>query len=1004
MKRKIELLLAFLLLSISCAFAQKLTVKGTVLDETGQTIIGATIKEKGVETNGTATDMDGRFTLTVNQGATILVSYVGYKTQEVKAAPQLTIKMVPDSEMLDEVVVTGYGVTSKKAFTGAAQVIDSKQVTKVTAADPMQSLVGKVAGFQVSNITGSPGQYNPVNIRGLGSMNSGNQPLYVIDGVPVTTGEFGMRANEGATINPLANLNSNDILSVSVLKDAAATSIYGARAANGVIVITTKQGREGKTKVSFTAKGGVSMMPSFHHYDQLSTAEWMDFIGIMAVNSGDLQAGYTESQLIDFIKSPDAMDVPWFDKNINTNWRDEVTRPGLTQDYNISLSGGTDKYTFFVSGGYYDEVGTVIGKDLERYSGRLNVSAEVLPKLEFMLNASVGYTHMNGGTGGGYFSDPLTFSSMMMPFEPVKNADGEWNMDNMQGANPVARQSYLGDRNEAWQIKSQIIPSLRLTLGDFTLMSKYGIDFYNIREFGRWSMYGNDGANVKILGEEGNTYTTLTTWTNTINYLKTFDSVHHLNVLLGQEAQKATENNAYMSSQNYPIPDMFTLENGAKKTSASTSIANYSLLSFFSNLEYDYDNKYYLSASLREDGSSRVGRDNRWGTFWSVGGKYRIIAEDYMEAARDWLSNMTIRASYGTSGNQEIAWYAAQGTYRFGYDYKGQPGMAPYRIDNPNLGWEKMGKFNVGLELGIMERFNIDVDFYNNMTTDMIFDVPITRATGFTSTKKNMGGMQNMGVELILNAKPIVTDDFTWDITLNLAHNKNKITALSTDRPIEGGIWIREAGRPYRTWKMKEWAGVDPDTGEQLYYKGTEGTETTTNIDEAGKRYLGDADPDVFGGLTNSFSFFGVDLSFMLGYSFGGSSYNDSGRYDENMKSYFSNTVRYVYDNMWRQKGDIAVVPKVSSMTSNAASSYYLMDNSYIKLKSFELGYSIPEKYTREVGLSNARIYFTGDNLVTWAVGKNFRGYEPEGAYNGFVWWNYPIPRKFMLGVTFGIN
>lgn len=446
---------------------------------------------------------------------------------------------------------------------------------------------------------------------------------------------------------------------------------------------------------------------------------------------------------------------------------------------------------------------------------------------------------------------------------------------------------------------------------------------------------------------------------------------------------------------------MITVENAAKPSSASTSLRNYALASFFANAEYDYNDKYYLSGSIRRDGSSRFGANNKWATFWSVGAKYRITAEEFMQPASSWLTNGTIRASYGTTGNQELdQWYQALGLYGFGANYQNRPGMVPTQIANPNLRWESTSKFNVGVELGFFNRLSLDVDYYINRTTDMLFEVPLSRVTGFQSIMQNVGEMKNSGVELTLNYNPISTQHFRWDMSLNLTHNKNEIVKLSTDKPIETNTTIREAGRPYNTFKMVEYAGVNPETGAQMWYKGTEGTETTENYNEAGKRYMGCADPKVYGGFSNSFRLYDFDLSFQFNYSFGGKLYNSAARYDENTDNPFGNTTQYVFDNMWRQPGDQTDVPAPVYGNITSHSSRYLMNGSYIKLKTLQFGYNLPSEWAHKAHLGSVRIYVTGDNLLTWTLGKDFRGLDPETGSDGVIWWNYPVSRKLMFGLN----
>lgn len=547
-------------------------------------------------------------------------------------------------------------------------------------------------------------------------------------------------------------------------------------------------------------------------------------------------------------------------------------------------------------------------------------------------------------------------------------------------------------------------------LDDFTFMFKYGMDYQNIKEFGLWSMLQPQGNDMNMLGEEGNISVALWTWTNTLNWIRSFGD-HNINILLGQEIQKAHLDESYLAGSNYPTGIVHTVENAATPSDASTKYRNYALSSFFANVEYDYKNTYYLSGSIRRDGSSKFGKNNKWGTFWSVGAKYRLINEGFMEPANEWLSNLTLKTSYGTTGNQDIYagenaadrdrdWYPQKGLYAFGYNYLGKPGMIPVQIINPDLKWEQTGKFNVGMELGLFNRVSLDFDFYIDRTTDMLFNVPLSRTTGYEQILQNVGEMKNTGIEMLLGYNPISLRKFRWDLSLSLTHNKNEIVKLSTDNPIEASYTIREAGHAYNQFYMKEYAGVDPETGAQLWYKGKEGKETTTDYNEAGKRYLGKADPKVYGGFTNNFKLYDFDLSVQLFYSFGNKIYNNAARYDENINNPWGNTTKYVYKNMWRNPGDKTDVPAPNDAAIASHSSRFLMNGSYIKLQNIQLGYNLPKTLTEQVKIDGARVFFSGENLAIWALGDDFRGLNPEAPSNGVLWWTYPLSRKIMFGLN----
>ena len=1014
--KRITVLLGFLvLLGLQVVFAQTKQITGTVTSaEDGMGIPGVSVVVKGT-TIGATTDVDGKYTLSnVPQNAEFIVfSFVGLKTIEMPASQSIiNVVMESDALQLEELVITGYGVKRKAAFTGAAQRVEAETVRAQTDANFMKSLQGSVAGMQMNVTTGQPGAHATVLIRGIGSINSGTQPLYVIDGVPISTGAFGMRSDEGTQVSPLSTLNSADIESISVLKDATATSIYGARAANGVIVIQTKQGKEGKTVVNFSAKGGVSVIPQRNEdYRMINRDEYIEFTAESLINEFDVkgassylgQYGFpsTVEGATAFMAAVGAI----VDDETDTDWFKEVTRNGKTMEYNLDISGGNDKMKYYVSGGYFENEGIVISKDLTRYSGRVNIDATPTKFVKWGLNASGSYAEVNNGAGGGYFSDPITQAYMQLPTDPVKNPDGTWNMNTWNGYNPVAQRSYYGDRSYQQQYKAILSPYVSINLPfDLTFTSRAGLDFYDLREYGRWSYYQPQGADMGMLGEKGYNTRSLWTITNTLNWVKSFEQ-HNLNVLLGQEAQRAHDDEDYLAGSNFPSMYLFSVSAAAEPGSASTTQAEYSLASYFLNAEYDFADKYYFSASFRRDGSSRFGENNRWANFYSVGAKYRISSEEFMASTSNWLTNMTLRASYGTVGNQDIDWYASRYLYGFGYNYNGQPGMAATQLSNPDLKWEQTAKFNVGLDFSLFSRFSFEIDYYKHNTTDLIFGVPITLTSGLASVLQNIGELENRGFEFVANANIMDKTNFRWDMSFNLSTNENEIVELASDEPVISGYRIQKVGESLNSFYMREYAGVDPTTGSPTWWKYNEdgSREKTFNYNQATQRIVGDANPNFFGGFTNRFKIYDFDLGFTFTYTLGQDVYGSSLRYDEHVgNSAFSPTTRYVFENRWQKPGDITDVPRIILGGNNNAhqhSTRFLMDGSHIRLKTLSVGYNVPKRLLAKAHISGARLFFTADNVYTYTL-NTVRALDPETGTDGILWWNYPVPRNFMFGVN----
>ena len=660
------------------------------------------------------------------------------QSQEVKIKPIVKVVLKSDAEVLDEVVVTGYGITKKSAFTGAANTLDAEKIGNRVDPNPIKSLEGTVPGLQMNIGSGQPGAPATIFIRGRNSLNSGTQPLYVIDGVAFDNDAVGIRSDEGQTTSPLSTLNAQDIESMTVLKDATATSIYGARAANGVIVITTKRGKAGKPKVNLTAKVGFNQMPSYTDKYKLvdadkniemATEALLNSYNSYGANStfGKYNEGYGLGFSYDQAGAKSFYDWyagGWISNyeatGKQTNWMDEITRTGIVQSYSFDISGGGNAENapqYYASFAYDNNESVMKGKDLTRYSFRFNMDHQPSRWVKYGFNTNLSYTETNMGAGGGYFSDPLTQVYMMNPMTNVYDEEGQFNFDTTTGYNPVALRSEYGDKSLAKQYRVLLSPYVQINFTpELFFMTRAGIDAYFIDEFGYWSFLQPQGADMNAMGENANTTRIMLNITNTLNYLKTFNDVHNLNLLVGQEGQKKMYKQAYLAGSNYPVEDLNDVSLAATPSSAATTQMQLLLNSYFFNGQYDYNHKYYLSASLRADGSSRFADGNRWATFWSVGGKYRLTAESFMESTSSWLSNLTIRASYGTTGNQEVGsgYYAASNLYGYGWNYNSKPGMQLEQFGNENLKWEMTKKFNVGLDINLFKRIDISLDYYNH--------------------------------------------------------------------------------------------------------------------------------------------------------------------------------------------------------------------------------------------------------------------------------------------------
>ena len=847
--KKLFLLLMMVAAIAVGASAQTVSVRGVVVTADDEPVVGATVKAKGTSI-GTQTDIDGNFRLTVPADVKRLtVSYVGMFPVEVAVKPEVRIVMENDEQMLDEVVVTGYGSTRKAAFTGAASVVDGDVVDRKSDANFVKSLEGTVTGFQYNNSTSAPGQWGSVYVRGMGSLSSSSQPLYVIDGVPVNS-DYDDLYDSNNYFDPMAAYNPADIESVTVLKDAAATAIYGSRAANGVVVITTKKGGQARLSVTFETRQGFSSMAN-NNMKFANSEQMMNLISGGVVASGDFDnVQEAREYLTDTY-------FGW-DGKTSTDWVKAITRKPYYQDYNLAFNGTVGQTNYYVSLGYNSTDGLIVGSSNTRYSGRVNLDS----KYKFLtvgLNSQYSYTdnQSTSQSTAGSMSAPMTGAiSSMTPFDPIRvEVDGRWEW-NPVPYNPLAvMDPKVGDLN---QINNQTInanPWLRVDFGKgIWAKTNFGVNIMGQRQYNYWSAITNpQGKDYNGLGQQYNANTTTLTWTNTLGWDYTFGDKHVINLLLGQEMMRRTYWQEFYSGQDFPFAGdgMRDLSTAGSWGDSSYYKEQSRLASYFGDFHYSYDNRYYLSASFRRDGSSIFGNDKRWGNFWSVGGKWRLTQEEWLKGNR-LLTNAALRASYGTVGNQSLgSVYAARGLYRLGFNYAGKPGMVPSQVANPDLSWETSRKFDVGFDLSLLNRVHFTFDFYNEDTSDALYSVPLSYTTGLGSWYKNIGKIRNRGIEFGVNGTAFYTNDVAVNVFANITWNRNEVIKLA-DGSVESTYTIIEEGRPYRQFYMPEYAGVNPENGKALYYKGTEGDEVTENYFEAGKRYVGSADPKEY--CANSYS------------------------------------------------------------------------------------------------------------------------------------------------------
>lgn len=1003
------LVLTYLFICIGMVTAQTQKVSGVVIsEEDNLPIVGASVIVQGT-TMGTITDYDGKFTL-LNVSATaknLEVSFVGMKSKTVAIKEFLKISLAADAELLDEVLVTGYGNFKKSSFTGSASNLNTEKLQDVPALSVSSKLAGGVSGVQITSTSGQPGAVESVRIRGMGSINASNEPLYVIDGVPMYNGDVsGFSYSQGGS-GLLSTINTNDIESMTVIKDAAAASLYGSRAANGVIVITTKRGSAGKTDFNFKSNFGFSNMA----------------INYRPVLGGEarrelLHLGLYNAYMNNETNPTPAAATAYADKNIDkyaakpwsgyTDWRDILFQNGFHQNYEFSAQGGSDKTKFYSSMSYTKQEGITKNSGYERITGSANVNHKA-NNIALDFNSMISYSNQSQTSEGSSFASPIMATTMSVsPSSYPYNKDGSYstNFPAVGGANIVQTMDFNYDKNSIFRSLSTASASWNIW-DNLSIKEVFNFDFNQANNRVWWDPRSNDGKDSKGVFQRYIMNRRKWSSQTQLTYDKVFAEKHAIDVLAGFETEDYKMDYVYANGSNYP-GYMEEITNAAI-TRASSNKSQYRMVSFLGRFNYSFDNKYYFSASYRKDGSSRLASDSRWGDFWSVSGSWRLTQEKFMEGVLDVLTDAKLRASYGVNGTQPSDYYGYMGLFEYGSNYNGLPGGTQTRIYNPNLSWEKNYATNIGIDVTLWNRLSISFDWYNRNTKDLLLDQPISLVTGFESILKNVGAMRNRGFEIEIKSTNISKNDWHWTTSFNLGHNNNKLTKLvgnQTEMIDANGLQIHRVGKPYNSFYVYEYAGVDPATGKESYYI-NDGTandrKTTTDHSKAHKVIVGDANPTVAGGLSNFVSWKDFDLNFTFTYSFGGKAYDRAKwihsnggtyHYDGNIPSF------YKLDDTWKKPGDNAKLPQFVKGNTFYESSRWLFSTNHVRLKNITLGYKLPNNIIRKVGLNKLRAYASASNLFT-IKSKNLY-FDPEVPANGLVRFETPALRTVTFGIEVG--
>jgi TonB-linked SusC/RagA family outer membrane protein len=1014
-KRTIILFTGLFLTCIQLINAQTVQITGTITSaEDGMPLPGATIIVKGT-TIGSITDLDGHYVINVPEDATTLsYSFVGMLTQEVEIEGRSVIDVIlePDIVGLEEVMVVAYRTVKKSEFTGSARVVDGEKLVVPGTESVEKSLSGKVSGVRVTSETGDPGSSGVIQIRGIGSINGSTSPLYVIDGIPMETGNLG---HYEKTSNILSTLNPEDIENMTVLKDAAAASLYGSRAANGVVIITTKKGKQGDTKFDFKASVGQATMasnsyevmsgPEYYKYDQLAIENYIrdQYGGLPSVqDSIDLYQNLWGSTI---------------DPNINTNWRDVVYRTAMQQEYQLSASGGSEKTQFYVSGNYNNIDGIVHGSEFQRYSGRINIDHKATDWLNFGINQMLSYTVQRGyrdqsnQAEGIGISSPLGILFGSNPTAPKYDENG----------NTYPEATFLGNGHpeDILSGKLQFIDTetyRSLTNGmlqinftpDLFLKSTVGLDWVQAQNFEYWSPSSIDGEALGGLGYRDVLTNIDITTSNILNYAKT-SGIHSFNVLAGFEASKKSFRDIVATANKYSNEKLYELANG-QPDAASSSISGVSLLSYLSNITYTIADKYYLTGSIRGDGSSQLGTDNRWATFWSGSLAWRFAMENFMSNVA-WLTDGKLRVSYGTNGNLPPGFYTHLALYNFSGGYGENSAIFVNNPGNKDLGWEKSNNMNAGIELTIFDRFSFIAEYYSKLTEGLLLDVPVSYLTGFASTWKNVGKLSNSGIDFELHSVNMpATSDFKWRTDFTLSTQNSIVKELPNGEDIILGafsLYMYSENKDLYSFYLPTWVGVDPQKGYGYFLIDPEQPDTpenrTRDHSEAGRSIVAKAYPDITGGLSNTFSFKGFDLDILVTYSFGGNMFDYPGYFShhDGYRDGIFNLAKDVENNYWVNPGDQVDNPRPNYYDPNRPdlwSTRHIFSTDHVRLKDISLSYTIPSTAAEKVWCDNIRLYVRGTNLAMWAKTK---GIDPEVPLNGFRTVDTPPTRVLSVGAQF---
>ena len=1018
MKSKITWCLAMaMLLIIQLSFAQEKTITGNVKDQSNVPLPGVNVVVKGTK-NGTQTDFDGDFSIAANLGDVLTFSYVGFTPKEITVTSANSYNVtLEEGEALEEVIVLGYTTRSVDEVTGSSVQIEAADIESTPFVSADQALQGKVAGLQISQSSGTPGSVQNIRIRGISSFASNNEPLYVIDGVPVNNSNNSGSDNR-SSLNPLSAISAQDIASITVLKDASATAQYGARGSNGVIVVTTKNGAEGKTTFSFSSSVGFQN-DAYNKRDVLSGAERQILLREALVNAygsngtnGDF--GFTFENAIETGIGFNLLPAGYANYNgENYNWSGLIKNEDASiQNYNFSASGGDELSTFYASVGYNRTEATVIGGEFERVNGLLSFTRKLRDNIDFSSSVNVSNTKQNPILEQGtFFSNPFITRYLMNPLNDPFNEDGTPTTDLSYGS--LHNTLYVLDNNISRNMLTRALANTKLDwelFDNFIFRNTLSLD-YQLAEYRNYeNRYEGDSAPVNGASTASDEKIYNYVYQGGFNYSFKLGAKNNFDFTALFEYQKNQNSYLYGYGENFPADGLTNIASASANLDAFSSFTDWYNVSYLGLLNYNYDGRYVIDATIRREGSSFFPSGKRFGTFGSVGVAWNIYKEAFMQGSI--FNELRLRGSYGITGNNGVGANTYQALLGYGADYSDNGGATPSQFGNADLSWENGNVLDVGVVFGLFDnRISGSFAYYNRETTDLLQAVPLSPTTGFGSQNRNVGAMVNKGIEALLNVEIINNQDFIWSVTANYATVNNEVTELAVGADgntldVNAGSVYKSTvvGRPVGSWYMRTWAGVDPDNGAPTWYLNGKDGEVTSDYNSAERSFHGNALPKYSGGFGTRLSWKGFFAEANAYFAGGHKIYEQYAQFYLRTSSFTLNTYNGAAELLerWQQPGDVTDVPKLNYAQNNnfhATSSRHLYDGDYIRLRNVAVGYSLPSAFLKKLGLYDLTFSLRGANVATWVMDEGLT-LDPEVRPDGYTRLTTPPVESY----TFGVN